>query len=143
MLCFLIRIRVAVQYIVLATMLCPTFGHAEIGVIASNTCKMKSLTKSDIRQLFMLKKKYVNDEYIVVVDSSDTSIYSAFLEQFISKSSYNMKAYWTRMLFTGRKIPPKKFLIDELDELKEENNCYITYVDLQNKPALWKTITVE
>jgi len=101
------------------------------------------LTKSDIRQLFMLKKRHINDESFVVVDSSDTSTYSVFIEKFISKSSYNMKAYWTRMLFTGRKIPPKKFSIDELDELKKENNCYITYVDLQNKPEFWKTITVE
>lgn len=143
MLCFLIRIRAAVKYIVLVSILYPVFAHAEIGVIASDACKVESLTKTDIRQLFMLKKKHVNDEYVVVVDSSDTRTYEFFIEKFISKSSYNMKAYWTRMLFTGRKIPPKKYSIDELSELREETHCYITYVDLKNKPEFWKTITVE
>lgn len=116
---------------------------ADIKIIASHSCKVESLSEQDAKSLFMLKKKSINDESITVVESSDKEIYKYFIKKYLKKSSRKIKVYWTRMLFTGKKIPPKKISKEELYGLDTNNSCYISYLEEFDKPTNWKILEIK
>ena len=92
---------------------------------------------------FLGKKKTINAEPIVVLDSSEKKIYKKFAKEYIHKSLRKMKTYWVRMLFTGKKIPPKKFSLQELSTLDSQNSCYISYMEEEKIPTNWKEISIK
>jgi len=54
-----------------------------------------------------------------------------------------MKVYWTRMLFTGKKIPPKKLSIEELYQLDVNGSCYLSYVEEETQLKRWNSIEIK
>lgn len=128
---------------IISIMLSISFLSADIKIIASPMCKVESISMYEVKNLFMLKKRSINDEAIIILGSSDKEIYNIFIKKYLKKSSRKMKVYWTRMLFTGKKIPPKKFSIEELNLIDTNNSCYFSYIEEVNKPESWKVITIE
>ena len=120
-----------------------SFIYADIKVIASPICKVETLLKSDVKNLFMVKKRYIDDESIIILDTLNKETYNFFIKKYLKKSSRKMKVYWTRMLFTGKKIPPKKFSIKELTLLDTSSSCYLSYVKEENKPKNWSIIKIK
>jgi len=119
-----------------------TFLDADIKIIASPICKVESLSQNEIKNIFMLKKRSIEEESINVLDSLDKETYAIFIKKYLNKSSRKMKVYWTRMLFTGKKIPPKKLSIDELNSLDTNRSCYLTYVEEDKKLKNWSIINI-
>jgi hypothetical protein len=91
----------------------------------------------------MLKKKSIDNEPITILDSLDKEVYNLFIKKYLKKSPRKMKVYWTRMLFTGKKIPPKKLSIKEVTFLDTKNSCYFSYVKADDKPKNWSFITIK
>jgi len=120
-----------------------TFLDADIKIIASPICKVESLSQNEIKNIFMLKKRSIEEEPVNVLDSLDKETYAVFIKEYLNKSSRKMKVYWTRMLFTGKKIPPKKLSIDELNSLDTNNSCYLSYVEEDKKPKNWSIINIK
>ncbi len=89
----------------------------------------------------MLKKTYYQDKKIVVIDSDNRSVYNDFVRKYLDKTPIKMKVYWTRLLFTGRKIPPKKLFIKDLENFIDRGVCHITYIDANNNIKNWKKFT--
>jgi len=119
-----------------------TFLDADIKIIASPLCKIESLSEHEIKNIFMLKKRSIDEESITVLDSLEKETYTIFIEKYLNKSSRKMKVYWTRMLFTGKKIPPKKLSHSELNSLDTNSSCFITYVENDKKPKNWSIINI-
>jgi len=120
-----------------------TFLDADIKIIASPICKVESLSPHEIKNIFMLKKRSIEEESIKVLDSLDKETYAIFIKKYLNKSSRKMKVYWTRMLFTGKKIPPKKLSIEEIGLLDTNNSCYLSYVEEDKKPKNWSIINIK
>jgi len=97
----------------------------------------------EIKNIFMIKKRSIEDEPVIVLDSYDKEIYTIFINKYLNKSSRKMKVYWTRMLFTGKKIPPKKLSIDELKLIDTNSSCYLTYVEENSIPESWSIINIK
>jgi len=118
--------------------------NAEIQIIASPLCKMESLSIYEIKNIFMLKKRSIENEQITILDNSNKETYNIFIKKYLNKSSRKMKVYWTRMLFTGKKIPPKKLSIEELKLLATNNSsCYLSYVEEDSKPKSWSILNIK
>ncbi|CAA6815335.1 MAG: Unknown protein [uncultured Sulfurovum sp.] len=121
-----------------------TLSNAEVKIVASQTCKVETLSKSDIGKLFMLKKKSIEQESIIVLDSSDKEIYHRFIKEYLNKSIRKIKTYWVRMLFTGKKIAPKKLSLEELHTLDDIGICHLSYIGKEEKkPQNWKIIQIK
>jgi len=120
-----------------------TFLDADIKIIASPLCKVETLSEHEIKNIFMLKKRSIEEESINVLDSLDKETYAVFIKKYLNKSSRKMKVYWTRMLFTGKKIPPKKLSIEEIGLLDTNNSCYLSYVEEDKKPKNWSIINIK
>lgn len=128
----------------MATIILLTLSSAEVQIIASKSCKVSSMSKNDVKKLFLLKKRLVDGKKIVVLDRTEATLYAKFIEQYLKKSSRKMRAYWVRMLFTGKVMPPKKVSLEELKMLSTKGTCHISYLkEKQGIPNNWNTITVK
>ena len=120
-----------------------SFLYADIQIISSPECRVETLSRHDVKNIFMLKEKSIEDEPVTVLESSDHETYRFFVKKYLKKSIRKMKVYWTRMLFTGKKIPPKKFSSEELTLLDTNGSCYISYLPVEKKPKDWKILIVK
>jgi hypothetical protein len=114
--------------------------NADIKLIKSESCTFNKIDTKIIDKLFMLKKTYYQNKKIIVIDSENKSVYEDFVREYLGKTPIKMKIYWTRMLFTGRKIPPKKLSIKYLENFKDNGVCHITYIDENKNPKNWKKL---
>jgi hypothetical protein len=131
------------KYLIILIILFVNLAHADVKIIASKSCKVDLLSKKDVKDLFMIKKKSISGESVIVIDSTEKDIYKVFVKEYMNKSLKNIKTYWVRMLFTGRKIPPKKLSLQDITSLDSKKSCYITYAKVDKTPKGWKEITVK
>ena len=130
-----------IKFIFLITLVCIHLFAGEIILVKSSACKVESLSTTDVKQLFMLKRTTVSGEMFLIVDSLNKDTYKKFVRNYLGKNQRQIKAYWTRMLFTGRKIPPKKLEISEFD-VSRGNQCVISYCKIEEKPRNVKEILI-
>jgi len=59
----------------------------------------------------------------------DNPTRSEFHDAVLGKSDAQMKAYWSKLLFTGKGTPPKETSVAEMLELIADNPNTIGYID--------------
>jgi len=81
----------------------------ELVVIVAASSKAPKLTTEQVSALFMgSTKSFPNGEKAVPVDQSPgTPAYSAFYSSVAGRTDAQIKAYWSRMVFTGKGQPPQ------------------------------------
>ena len=81
---------------------------AEVAVIV-NASNSAELTDKDIARVFLGKEKnFANGQSIKVVYGKPGSASRGEFEQkVLHKSSSQIKAYWSKLIFTGKGTPPK------------------------------------
>jgi ABC-type phosphate transport system substrate-binding protein len=96
--------------IILAFSLLLSFSsQAGIAIIAN-----KSVTADlSATQLAQLYTNRANDLGFTPVNQSETSIGIYFHDNVVKKSPSQMKAFWSKLVFTGKGTPPKEFASDE------------------------------
>lgn len=90
------------------------------------------LTTEDIAKIYLGKlKRFPNGNLAVPLDRTEgTDIRVKFLETTVGKDETKMKSYWSRLIFTGKGIPPKIIESDqEVRELVSRNPDIIGYID--------------
>jgi hypothetical protein len=103
---------------------------AEVAVIV-HPGNQQSLSDTDIKNLFSGKQKSFPDGNAAIVLSlpeSDSHL-SEFHNKALGKTDSQMKAYWSKVMFTGKGTPPKEVSHDEMLKLVAENPSTIGIVD--------------
>ena len=101
-------------YRVVATamlLLLPVLGcAADLVVIVSAKSQVLTLEPSQVADIFLGQKAYFPDgtEAIALDQSVGTPPRDVFYEKVTAKSPPLVKAYWSKMIFTGRGQPPKE-----------------------------------
>jgi hypothetical protein len=111
----------------------------DINIIASKECGFNTINHKSIKDLFMKKTKYYKNTHIEVLDNKEC--YNSFIQNFLKKTPTRMRVYWTRMIFTGSKKPPKKISNDRLKKERVSNMCRVSYTTLADIQG-WKVIDV-
>ena len=104
---------------------------AEVAVIV-NPANGNSLSDSDISRIYLGKSKSFDDGTSIeaVNQQPDAGVTEAFNEKVVKKSSSQLKAYWSKLVFTGKGTPPKTAASsDEMLALVSNNPNLIGYVD--------------
>ncbi|MCP5017798.1 MAG: phosphate ABC transporter substrate-binding protein [Ketobacter sp.] len=104
---------------------------AEVAVIV-NPANDSSLQADDIAKLYLGKsKKFSNGQSAIALDRGEgTELRVKFLESTVGKDESQMKSYWSRLIFTGKGIPPKVVETDaEVKDLVSRNPDTIGYID--------------
>ena len=104
---------------------------AEVKVIGHSSVKEEALSKDIVTRLFLGKQdKFPSGKKAVVIDQEPgEEIRDEFYTKVVKKNPAQLKSYWSRLIFTGQGLPPKRVLDDdEVLELITENPNLIGYV---------------
>jgi len=104
---------------------------AEVNVIGHSSIKEEGLSQDMVTKLFLGKQdRLPSGKKAVVIDQEPgEDIRDEFYTKVVNKNSAQLKSYWSRLIFTGQGLPPKRVLDDdEVLELITDNPNLIGYV---------------
>lgn len=106
--------------------------RADVVAVVSSKSPITSLSKDQVADLFLGRmSRLPNGALIVPVDQAEGSAaFDHFYEKIAGKSPAQIKAYWSKIIFTGRGQPPRALRND--DEVKKhlaQNPQAIGYID--------------
>jgi len=110
---------------------CSFSALAEVAVVVHPSNQV-NLTKNDIKKIYLGKMKNFADGKVILpidlTEGSDTR--SIFNTELLGKSSSQIKAYWSKLIFTGKGTPPKNVKSEsEVINTVSTNPSTIGYVD--------------
>ena len=81
----------------------------DVVAVVSAKSTVTVLSKNQVADIFLGKTtRFPNGSPAVPIDQAETSaVREAFYEQFTGKSAAQMRAHWSKIIFTGRGKPPK------------------------------------
>lgn len=119
------------------------YALAEVVVIANKGVSQDSLTKDEIKNIFLGKMVKWPDNSSIHFVTSKADVHGAFLKMYINRSTSQFRNYWRKMVFTGKGQKPKAFQSDEeLIQYVSETQGAIGYVGKDAALKNVKTITV-
>lgn len=124
--------RVGWVLVALALGVGPVQAVAEVVVIVSGESEITKLTRGEVADIFLGKaSRLAEAERIVPLDQAEGSAArDEFYEAFAGKSAAQVKAHWSKIIFTGRGQPPAQ-VADGLEARKRvaANPNAIAYVE--------------
>ncbi len=120
------KIAIAMTFFVTA------LANAEVAVIVSASNVNSALDQDTISRVFLGKtSNFPDGSQAIPVDQNEGSASrEAFNDKVLGKSSSQLKAYWSRLIFTGKGTPPKESGSDaDIKNLVAKNPNLIGYVD--------------
>ena len=108
-----------------------TTASAQVVVIISTKNPISKLTPDQVSQIFLGQAKtFYSGGQAVPLDLSEGHEKEAFYQKVMGKSPAQLKAYWSKMTFSGKAQPPESFAdAKALVKKVAENPKYIGYVD--------------
>jgi ABC-type phosphate transport system substrate-binding protein len=103
---------------------------ADVSIIV-NKQVTDELSNEQIKSIFLGKLKNLPDgsKVIPLGRGEKSDIYSNFNKKILKKSNKQIKAYWSRLVFTGRDVPPKIIDTDaDILDLVSKNPSLIGYI---------------
>lgn len=86
------------------------FALADIAVIVHPDNSINNVAQKDLMRLYLGKRSQLQGVEVTPADqASDMPIKKEFYQKVINKSLFQAKAYWSRMIFTGKGAPPTEF----------------------------------
>lgn len=134
------KIKTMIMGMMLALMSNVAFSEIAIVIHPDNNAE---LTMEELAKIYLGKlKRFSNGNLAIPLDRSEGSdIRIRFLENTVGKDETKMKSYWSRLIFTGKGIPPKIVETDEeVKELVSRNPDIIGYIDSQSVDETVKVI---
>lgn len=113
-------------------MVCVQYSFANTLVVVVHPSNDSSLSKKDVQRIFLGKlKTFPNNKPVIPIDLLQTSkIREEFSETILKKDMRQLAAYWSRLIFTGKGLPPKQVTSPkEAKELVARNPDAIAYID--------------
>ncbi|WP_333798423.1 phosphate ABC transporter substrate-binding protein [Rheinheimera sp.] len=120
-----------------AALLLSQLAFAEVAIIV-HPSNSNALDEATVAKIFLGREKsFADGKSVVPVSLSESSAAStAFNDTVLKKSSSQLKAYWSKLVFTGKGTPPKEITSDEeMIKLVATNPSLIGYVDASKVDA--------
>lgn len=102
--------RIVLSMMLSASMLFTAAAHAEFVVIVSASNGNSSLSSDEISRIFLGKtSKFPDGSKASPLDQEEGNpARESFNKAVLGKDSSQLKAYWSRLIFTGKGTPPKE-----------------------------------
>ncbi len=108
-------------------------AYSESAVIV-NPANGSQISKEEIADIYLGKlKRFSNGEAVLAVDHQESAdIRTQFLQAVLDKNPTQMKSYWSRLIFTGKGVPPEVMENDaEIVKYVSKNPGAIGYIETQ------------
>jgi hypothetical protein len=125
------KIKTIKTILVSSLLLCSTAVFADVAVIV-NPANGAALSDNDISRLFLgkLKKFPSGDKATPVNLKFGSATRNEFEKKVLKKSSSQIKAYWSKLVFSGKGKPPKELASDsDIIALVAGDAGAVAYVD--------------
>jgi len=99
---------------------------AGVAVIVNAKSSVSSANQTEIVNLFLNKSTALQGQRLVPVDQAKgQSARTQFYETVVNKNESQLKAYWSRLIFTGKGLPPVEIGNDKsvLDRVANDPNA--------------------
>jgi hypothetical protein len=113
------------------TLACST-ASADVVAVVSAKSPITTLTKIQVADLFLGRSiRFPGGSPAVAIDQREgAAARDEFYATFTNKSAVQMRAYWSKIIFTGRGLPPQAVSDDaEIKKLLTENPQAIAYLE--------------
>lgn len=104
---------------------------AEVAIIV-HPSNNNELSVSDISKIYFGKRKsFPSGEQVIAINLTEgTPVRDEFNREVLGKSDQQLKAYWSKLVFTGKGVPPNEVTQDAMViSLVSSNPSMIGYVD--------------
>ena len=116
----------------LALSLNSTLLEADVVAVVSAKSPITALDKSQVADLFLGKaSRFPDGVQAVPIDQAEgLAVRDEFYGKILGRSAAQMKAYWSKIIFTGRGQPPPSVSSDiEMKKRISDNPAAIGYID--------------
>lgn len=116
--------------ILVTSLLLSAAASAEVAVIV-HPSNANALDKTAITRIYTGKaKSFPDGKQVVPINQADGGTTDAFNKSVLNKSTSQLRAYWSKLIFTGKGAPPKVVNSEaEVIELVSSNPNIIGYID--------------
>lgn len=125
------------------TLLISSVAFADMVVIVSAKNANYGLDQIDIEQIFLGKKSVFPDgvKAVPIDQNEDSAVRTAFNDKVLGKTNSQLKAYWSRLIFTGKGTPPREAGGDaDVVKLVADNPNLVGYVNASAIDASVKVV---
>ena len=128
-------------------MLCASHVRAEaILIVTAVDSTVETLSRDEAEQLYLGRRAATAARISLLLDLPPGEVRDNFYQRLTNKNPGQIRAYWSRMVFTGRALPPKE-AVDTSDarRLLLENPGAIGYLPARyaRDPALRPLLSLE
>lgn len=105
-------------------------ASAGIAVVTGKGSAVDSVTIADAKNVFLKKKDSLNGVRLIPLDlPKEDASRETFYEVVVNKTPDQLLSYWSRLIFTGKGVPPEEASsVEELSYLLSQNLNLIGYV---------------
>ncbi len=131
--------------LLLGALLCGPLQAGELVVIVSAHNPVNVLRAEQVADIFLGQSARFPDgaEAVALDQNIGTGIRDEFYTKVSAKSPALIKAYWTKMIFTGRGQPPREVTGSAaIRKMVADNPALIGYIDTSALDASVKTVLV-
>ena len=108
-----------------------SISYAEIAIIVNKASTLTAAEASDIERVYLGKSKNIGGTEVTPINQEkNAGLSEAFNKVVLNKTSNQVKAYWSKLVFTGKGTPPQELSNDAevLNAVKNDVNT-IGYID--------------
>ena len=96
-------------FVVILLSCLPLSGMAEIAIVTHADSSISRLSENDARQLFRGQVRAIDGERIQILDLPQSDeLRQSFYQKLLGRTPEQMRAHWTRMVFTGQGQLPRE-----------------------------------
>jgi ABC-type phosphate transport system substrate-binding protein len=121
-------------------------AQADVVVVVSAQSPVNSLSRAELADIFLgrLSRLPTGDPVVPIDQAERTPAYNEFYSVYIGQTAAQVKAHWSRLIFTGRGRPPQSVASSAAAaELVAGNPNAIAYVSSDVVDARLRIVTLE
>ncbi|WP_369601130.1 hypothetical protein AAIA72_15150 [Hahella sp. SMD15-11] len=132
------------RWIILTLLMVAGSVQADIYVVVHRDSPLTRVTPELIRDLYLARVQSLpSGERLIPVDRADEALRARFIESLIGMDVRRFDAYWARLVFAGRVLPPVKVESeDQLSGTLSERPTAVGYTDRPPASAELRTVLV-
>lgn len=101
----------------------------EVLLVTARTSTIETLSRNEAEQLYLGRRATLATRISMLVDLPPGKTRDAFYRKLTGKNPTQIRAHWSRMVFTGRALPPREVAdASEAYRLLLENRNAIAYL---------------
>jgi ABC-type phosphate transport system substrate-binding protein len=121
-------------------------AHGDVVAVVSNQSKVVSLSNNQLVYIFLGRAaRFPNGDQSVPIDQVEgAAARNEFYTRFAGKTATQIKAHWSKIIFTGRGQPPRAVSnSDEIKKLLASNPNGIGYIEQSEVDDSVKVVRIE